>query len=73
MQRLDFYYSDKVLVFNLIRDIVLENRQLFFPLLDLIKNYIPSLYSDFDIRARGSINNRLRLETKEEGSVDLFF
>jgi len=69
MQRLDFFYSDKVLVFNLIKDIVLENRYLFLPLLDLIKNYIPLLYSDIDVR--DSRTRRLRLEVKEEGN--LFF
>jgi len=45
MQRLDLYYSEKVVVFNLIRDIVVSNKGLLGLLLRLIKDYIPSLYS----------------------------
>ena len=60
MQRLDFYYSDKVVVFNLIRDMVLKNKSLFMPLLDLIKNYIPTLYCSPAIKV-----NRCLLEKRE--------
>ena len=60
MQRLDFYYSDKVVVFNLIRDMVLKNKSLFMPLLDLIKNYIPTLYCSAPIKV-----NRCLLEKRE--------
>ena len=60
MQRLDFYYSDKVVVFNLIRDMVLKNKSLFMPLLDLIKNYIPTLYCSPPIKV-----NRCLLEKRE--------
>ena len=60
MQRLDFYYSDKVVVFNLIRDMVLKNKSLFMPLLDLIKNYIPTLYCSKTIKV-----NRCLLEKRE--------
>lgn len=45
MQRLDLYYSEKVVVFNLIRDLVVSNKGLLGLLLRLIKDYIPSLYS----------------------------
>jgi hypothetical protein len=48
MQRLDFYYSDKVVIFNLLRDIIVSNKGLLVILLELIKTDIPKLYKKVD-------------------------
>ena len=57
MQRLDLYYSDKVLSFNTVRDIIVNNKHLLHPFIRLMRDFIPCLYED-----RGLKKDRSDLE-----------
>ena len=70
MQRLDFYYSDKVLVFQTVRDVIVMNKHLFVPFLRLIRYFIPSLYKGVSGDDRISRKDRLGLEDGSYGGFN---